>query len=69
MEQTVKLQPSIKDENKGFNCYIKKSNSEIWIASYPYGKRDKEEKKMIAVIQSSIDGTKMYFYKRNTSDE
>lgn len=67
-EQTIDLQPSIKDENNGFNCYIKK-NKEIWIASYPYGKKDREEKKVITIIQDNGTNTKMYFYKKNTFDD
>ncbi|MDN5113788.1 hypothetical protein [Aliarcobacter butzleri] len=67
-EQTIDLQPSIKDENNGFNCYIKKGN-ETWIASYPYGKKDREEKKVITIIEDNGTNTKMYFYKKNTFDD
>ncbi|RZV18520.1 hypothetical protein [Aliarcobacter butzleri] len=67
-EQVINLQPSIKDENNGFNCYIKKGN-ETWIASYPYGKKDREEKKVITIIQDNGTNTKMYFYKKNTFDD
>jgi hypothetical protein len=66
-EQTFNLfTSSSKDENSGFNCYIKKGN-ETWIALYPFGKKDKEDKKdkkTVAIIQNSSDGTKMYFYQK-----
>jgi hypothetical protein len=61
-EQAVKMQISNEKENNGFNCYIKKDKG-LWIASYPYGKDDRESKKLIAIIQN--DG-KMYFYKKVT---
>ncbi|RBQ27979.1 hypothetical protein [Aliarcobacter vitoriensis] len=66
-EQVINLQPSIKDENTGFNCYIKK-NQEVWIASYPYGGKDREGKKVITIIEGNGNHTKMFFYKKNTFD-
>ncbi|RBQ30581.1 hypothetical protein CRU92_11190 [Arcobacter sp. FW59] len=67
-EQVINLQPSIKDENTGFNCYIKKGNN-TWIASYPYGGKDREEKKVITIIEDNGFHIKMFFYKKNTFDD
>ncbi len=67
-EQIINLQPSIRDENNGFNCYIKK-NKDIWIVSYPYGLKDREGRKVFTVIEDNDINTKMYFYKKNTFDD
>ena len=56
-EDSVKLTTSINDENAGFTCYIKKSDTEYWIKTEPY-----KNKKAVFIIDGN---TGKLYYREN----
>ncbi len=63
-QDALNLTPSVKSENKGYTCYVRKNANELWIESLP-----SKDNKFVFILNQKENNTELYYYELIAFDE